>query len=216
MPRELSTVFGFRTTPDGEPVFGIDLCWSGEPDAGAKVMERLRAVAPPDAEDIRVMTYPALQSMLDAGSPPGMQSYCTAEYVRTLDDNVIAALVDAGETLPSAQSQLHIVPLGGAVAETPQGGSAFGHRDAPYVANILALWDDPRPSATTAGRAWAQATWSALHATAGAGTYVNFLGEDDDRVRAAYAPAVYDRLVDVKRTYDPDNVFRVNHNIPPG
>jgi berberine-like enzyme len=99
----------------------------------------------------------------------------------------------------------------GRVAED---GTAFGHRHPPFLCNINAMCPDRATAGT--GTAWAQQFWSAMQPFSGGGVYVNFLSnEGEDRVRAAYSPRTYERLVGLKNRYDPTNFFRLNQNIKP-
>jgi FAD/FMN-containing dehydrogenase len=144
-----------------------------------------------------------------------MHHYYTAEWLNVLDDAAIDALIGAAACAPSPQSLIVVKRMGGAVAEVPPDGTAFWYRQAGHNLDVHAVWaPDGDPAAN---RAWARATRQAVsHASAGGG-YVNFLGDDQgtNRVRAAYG-GNYDRLTEVKAAYDPDNFFRINHNIPPG
>ena len=105
--------------------------------------------------------------------------------------------------------------MGGAVRRVPAEATAFGHRDAAFVLEILAKWDDPAADASK-HIAWADAFFEAMRPFSTGGSYVNFLGDEGDaRIRAAFSPTGYARLATIKRTYDPTNFFRVNQNIPP-
>jgi hypothetical protein len=148
-----------------------------------------------------------------------MHHYYTAEWLDTLDEAAIDALIGAAASAPSPQSIIGIKTMGGAVADVPADGTAFWYRQAPHNVDVHAVWAPGGDAA--ANRAWARTTRQAVrHASAGGG-YVNFLGADEssdgqrtDRFRAAYGDN-YTRLTTVKAAYDPDNFFRLNHNIPP-
>jgi FAD/FMN-containing dehydrogenase len=160
------------------------------------------------------MAYPALQSMFDEGAQPGLQNYAKAEYVRALNDDLIEAIVDSASRMSSPLSQIYISPLGGAVCRVGEHESAFSHRAAPYIINVLPAWWDPHKSQSHIE--WARRLWATLRSFSTGGAYVNFLGnEGQSRTRAAYGESKYRTLVRLKNKYDPTNVFRLNQNIRP-
>ncbi len=143
-----------------------------------------------------------------------MQNYATGEYLQDLSDGAVDAIAEAAASVPSPASQLYVAHLGGAVARVGEGETAFGHRRAPYLVNILSIWSDPAEWDEHVD--WARATWASLRPFSAGGAYVNFLGDEGrDRVRRAYRRPNYARLVEVKRRYDPTNLFALNQNIPP-
>jgi hypothetical protein len=154
--------------------------------------------------------------MLDESAPWGIRAYEKALYLADLTDEVIDVMADQ---LPRRQSPMSFVPifrLGGAYERVGEGDTAFGGQRTPgYAFNIAAL--APTPELLEADRAWVRSFWQALRPHAiGGGSYVNFMAEfDEDRVRASYGAAKYDRLARMKARYDPDNVFRLNANIRP-
>jgi hypothetical protein len=152
--------------------------------------------------------------MFDAGYPPGLQNYWKSSYLGGLPDEAIDVALGAAQRMTSPLSSFYFQPMGGAIARVSPEEAAFGHRDAAFDFNILSVWSDPAESDEHV--AWTRGLWEGMQAFASGGVYVNNLGDEGpDRVRAAYAPAVYDRLVSLKDRYDPDNVFRMNQNIPP-
>jgi FAD/FMN-containing dehydrogenase len=193
----------------------IPVCFGTADDHPERTVAAVRALLPPPAFEMTApMSYPQFQRLSPDGGP-GMHHYYTAEWLNVLDDAAIDALIGAAACAPSPQSLIVVKRMGGAVAEVPPDGTAFWYRQAPHNLDVHAVWaPDGDPAAN---RAWARATTQAVsHASAGGG-YVNFLGDDQgtNRVRAAYG-GNYDRLTEVKAAYDPDNFFRINHNIPPG
>ena len=222
-PDEVSSQFGLWT-PVGDAVppqvagmgqvAGIEGCWCGQLDDGEKALAPVREFGDPLVDDFAVMPYPALQKLLDPGAPFGMQNYAKAEYLRDLSDDAIAAIADAAASVPSPASQLYVTHLGGAVSRVGEEETAFSHRAAPYLVNILSIWVDP--AEWDEHVEWARAAWASLRPFSTGGAYVNFLGDEGlDRVRRAYSPSTYARLVEVKRRYDPTNLFVLNQNIPP-
>jgi hypothetical protein len=153
--------------------------------------------------------------MFDASAPRGINSYWKTEYVAELGDEAIDVLVAGAAAFASPMSQLHVHHVEGAVAHMGGRDTAFGRRDSRYIVNAIGMWADP---AFQEGEiAGVRATAGALKAFSPGGAYLNFLDADEgeDRIRAAYGPEKYDRLVALKDRYDPDNVFRLNQNIRP-
>jgi len=132
--------------------------------------------------------------------------------VPALDDGVVTALTYSYRTLPSPLSELHVHHLGGAMGRVPADATAFAARDKDFIVNAIAR--TPTAEGFDLARDWARSATDSLGSSAA--TYVNFTGEAAaDRVHASYPPATYQRLVRIKDRYDPDNLFRLNQNIPP-
>ncbi|GFJ94419.1 BBE domain-containing protein [Phytohabitans rumicis] len=152
--------------------------------------------------------------MLDGSWTAGFGNYWKAEYLTGIPDTMLDVLAEYLRDITSPLSDFKLVVLGGAAARVAPGATAVAHRDAPYVLNINSRWalpGDAEPHVT-----WTRRLWEAMRPFSAGGTYVNFLGDEGpDRVRAAYDEATYQRLVDLKTRYDPDNVFRINQNIGP-
>jgi len=212
-PDELTIFTGLMTSPDGMPIVAFIVCYNGTVEEGERVLAPLRAFGPPLADLIQPMPYVALQSMLDAGFPHGQQVYWRSDFVTQLTDEVIDTLVEQHRSITSPQSALLLEQLGGAVRRVGPEETAFVHRQADFNLAIIGVWTDP--SENDRHIAWARGVHAAVTPFVH-GTYVNYLGEEgQDRVRAAYGDAVYDRLVAVKNRYDPTNLFRMNQNIRP-
>jgi FAD/FMN-containing dehydrogenase len=221
-PDELSvTASTFRASPampippelHGELVTVLAVCYAGDLDAGERVLRPLRSFGRPVADLIAPMPYTALQSGSDAAYPNGQQNYWKSHYIDEITDDAIATIVEHAPRMSSPLSSFYFQHLGGAISRAGADTAAFGHRDAVFDFAILTVWRDPAQDAEHV--TWARDFFTAMapHAT---GVYVNNLGsEGADRVRAAYAPATYERLVALKETYDPHNVFRLNQNIAP-
>lgn len=199
----------------GQPVFAVALCYAGEIESGQEVLRPLReATTAPAFDVIGPMPYLAVQGMVKDFAPPHHQNYWRSEYLAGLGDAEREVVLEYGAHLPSPLCQAHLQQLGGAVARVGTQDTAFAHRDAAFTLLLLGIWAD----ATDNQRhiAWVREFSAAVQPFTTGGVYVNFLGnEGQDRVRAAYGP-VYDRLVTLKRKYDPDNFFHHNQNIPPG
>jgi FAD/FMN-containing dehydrogenase len=221
-PDELSVIAStFRAPPGlpvppevhGELVTVLALCYAGDPAAGERALRPLRSFGRPLADLIAPMPYTTLQSSSDASYPNGLQNYWKSHFIDEITDGAIDTIMEHAPRMRSPLSSFYFQHLGGAIARPGDGGAAFSHRHAAFDFTILTVSRDAAESAEN--MAWAREFFAAMqpHAT---GVYVNNLGtEGADRVKAAYAPATYERLVALKRAYDPDNVFRVNQNIAP-
>jgi len=197
----------------GELVTVPAVCYAGDLATGERVLRPLRSFGHPLADLVAPMPYAALQSGSDAAYPSGQRNYWKSHYIDEITDAAIASIIEHAPRMTSPLSSFYFQHLGGAITRAGADTAAFGHRDAAFDFAILTVWQDPAEDAehTT----WARDFFTAMqpHAT---GVYVNNLGtEGADRVRAAYAPATYERLVALKGTYDPDNVFRLNQNVAP-
>lgn len=220
-PDELTLLFGFLTAPPEpfvpehlrmKPVVAIVLCYSGDLAEGERLVRPIKSLGPPAVDLIGPMPYAALQSMLDAGAPAGLQNYWKASYLPALSDAAFELLVEHSRRMPSPLSQVHLHHMGGAVARVPKEATAFAHRDAAFAMNIVALWTDPAQN--EAHIRWAREFADAMAPHTTGGVYVNFLGnEGEERIRAAYSEQGYARLVEVKTRFDSENVFRLNQNI---
>jgi hypothetical protein len=221
LPDELTTMVAFVTAPPapfipaelhGSPMVGIVACYTGSLEEGEGAIRAVKAFGPPAVDLLGPIPYTALQGMLDATTPPGLQNYWRSDYLDRLDDETIETIVEHVSHMGAPLCQTHIHHNGGAVSRPPE-STAFGHRDSPYLLNILGITAEPEDLAQ-------QTQWVRDFSTAmkhlSAGTYVNFLGnEGSDGVRNAYDPTTYERLVDVKTRHDPTNLFSLNQNIKP-
>jgi FAD/FMN-containing dehydrogenase len=197
----------------GEPFVAVVSCWTGDPEEGARVLDRFRQVARPVAEMIGAMPYPALNSAFDGLVPAGLQHYWKAAYLDDLSDEAIAVNMQHGPKVPTVNATVHFYPINGAVHDVPGNATAFGHRDANYAMVIAGMWPDP--SDNEANTRWVRDYYSAIAPHSATGGYTNFASADDqDKVADNYG-ANYSRLTEVKRRYDPDNLFHLNQNIQP-
>jgi FAD/FMN-containing dehydrogenase len=157
--------------------------------------------------------YPALNSLFDALHPPGQLHYWKADFVHDLTDEVIAEHERYGAHIPNPMSIMHIYPMNGAVQDVSPDATAFSYRDVNFIHIIAGV--DTDPEMVPARRDWVRSYWSALHSHSAKGAYVNFMmDEGADRIQATYRDN-YQRLQEVKSRWDPDNLFRMNQNIPP-
>jgi hypothetical protein len=153
---------------------------------------------------------------LDGGFPSGLQVHWRSEFVTSIPNELIEAAVSAFEQVKSPLSALLFEQFGGAVSRVPREATASDQRDSTYNLVIVSRWAEPGEA--EANVAWARSTSAAAKPFTTGQVYVNYIGagEAPDRVRAAFGSDKFARLVEVKRKYDPANVFRMNQNIPPG
>ena len=197
----------------GDPFCFVISCWTGDHAEGARVLGSFHDVAEPVAELVGPMPYPAMNVLFDDLIPRGLQNYWKTVFVNDLTDEAVAAHVEHGSRVPAVTSAMHLYPINGACHEVPLDATAFGNRDASYACNIAGIWPDPADN--DANMQWVRDYYAALAPHSRAGGYTNFASADDqERVRDNYGSG-YDRLAQVKRRYDPSNLFHVNHNITP-
>ncbi len=197
----------------GKTVAAIHVCYTGPPEKGGEILRSLSEFGTPIRNTVRAMSYIDLQSMLDSGAPPGILNYWKSAYLASLDDNVIETISAHLTQMPSPLTQVHIQHLQGAVSRVKEEETAFSYRNALCALNIVSKWKDPADSEINIK--WTRDLAGALEPFS-IGAYVNFMGDEGpDRVRAAYNPAGYSRLVSLKNKYDPTNFFSLNQNIKP-
>ena len=159
------------------------------------------------------MPYQVMNTVLDAGYPTGSLNYWLSSFTSGLPDGLIDTAVERFASVPSTMSAVLLEQFHGAVCRVGVTDTAVPHREEGWNLLLPSVWTDPAD--TEANIAWTRETHAALAPHLSEGRWLNYLGDDqDDAVRAAYGPN-YDRLVELKRRYDPENVFRHNHNIVP-
>jgi FAD/FMN-containing dehydrogenase len=197
----------------GDPFLLFVACWAGPIEEGEAALKPFREVAPVVAEHVGPMPYPALNSAFDDLVPDGLQHYWKANFVKELTDEAIEAHLQHGPKVPAVNSTVHIYPINGACHRVAADATAFAYRDATFATVIAGMWPDPAQNDDNI--AWVRDFYEATAPHSEEGGYINFMaGDDQDRIRANYR-GNYDRLVDVKRKYDPDNLFHLNQNISP-
>jgi FAD/FMN-containing dehydrogenase len=221
-PEEFGGFPGYQIAPPlpfipedrhGEPFCLFVSCWTGPMDEGDKVLQSLRDVAPPVADGVGPMPYPALNSAFDALVPPGLQHYWKANFVKDLTDDAIAAHLEHGPKVPAVNSTMHIYPINGACHDVGADETAFAYRDANFATVIAGMWPDAADN--EANIQWVRDYYEATAPHSEEGGYINFMAADDQgRIEANYR-GNYKRLTDVKRQYDPGNLFHLNQNITP-
>lgn len=221
-PDRLALYAGLVTAPSapfvpghlhGQRLAGLILVYFGAAGKAGRALGPLRALGTPAVAALRPMSYQEVQRLADGLNPPAMHHYYTAEWLRSLDDQTIEALVAAAAGASSPKSVIVLKRMGGATARVPADATPFWYRDAAYNLDIHAQWAPE--SLPRQHIAWARSARRAAQRDSAGGGYVNFLGAGDgSRVRAAYG-GNYARLAQIKAAYDPDNFFRINNNIPP-
>ena len=197
----------------GQPMVAVTLFHAGPLEEGQQSMAQLRAFGPPAVDLLGPLPYTAQQRLLDAGVPFGQRVYLRSEHLRTLSDAAIDTIVAHAAGATSPLSFVAVYPLGGAVGRVGEHATAFGHRGTPFDIVIFSIWTDARED--DRHLQWGRAFGAAMRPFS-RGVYVNELGvEGQARVRAAYNPQSYARLVALKNAYDPTNLFRLNQNISP-
>jgi FAD/FMN-containing dehydrogenase len=223
LPEELSGWIGVTVIPSGPPFpehlwarkAGIIVwCYTGPHAKADEVLAPIRDFGDPLLVGLAAMPFSALQTGFDALMPTGLQWYWKVDFFEEITDEAIAVHRRFGETIPTPLSTMHMYPMDGAAARVPEDATAFAYRNGGWTGVIAGI--DPDPANLATATRWAQQYWQELHASSAGGGYVNMMMEDDgrERVRAAYR-GNYDRLVEIKRRYDPINLFHINHNISP-
>jgi FAD/FMN-containing dehydrogenase len=207
----------FPDTARGEPVVAIVATHCGPVEDGRRVLQPLRELAEPLVDLSGPAPYTQVQQLYDPFFPEGeLYYYWKSIELAHLDDEVIEEVVAAAADRPSSRTLLPIWHHGGAMNRVGALETAYGDRSATYLLSIDSTWADP--DETEANVEWTRTLWDAMHRFSDGGLYLNFPGygeEGEELVRAGHGEAVYDRLVDLKDEYDPDNLFRLNQNVSP-
>lgn len=197
----------------GKPVACLSLLWTGDPDVSGRYFESALSMCSRESVRSRVLPFLDLQTMADSAFPHGRRYYTKSGYFARMDNSTIDLLVEAAATIPSPETQIELSYLGGAAGQVSAEDTAFGDRSSPFIMNLLANWSDASEDA--ANTSWVRGLFNRLRPAMKPGVYVNFMsGDEQDRVPEAYR-ARWDRMVAIKRRYDPNNFFRLNQNIRP-
>lgn len=223
LPDELYGFFAELIVPPGPPfpealqltrACAIVWCSLAGAEETARLLAPFREHRTPTLDLVGELTMPALNSMFDALYPKGIRSYWKGDFFDELTDEMIALHDQHGRDVPTVQSTMHLYPVDGAAARVAPDDTAWAYRGARWSQVIVAA--DMDPASDERLRRWARDYWMALHPHSAGGAYVNFMWGDEgqERVRGTYRDHL-ERLAAVKAQVDPDNVFRVNHNITP-
>lgn len=222
-PDELNGFFAFLTVPPGPPfpehlhlkkMCGVIWTYTGPMDKAEEVFKPIRGFKKPALDLVGPLPHPALQGMFDALYPTGLQWYWRADFMNEMNDTAIASHIKYASKLPTLQSSMHLYPINGAASRVKKTDTTWNYRDALFSMVIIGV--DPDPANKDKISSWTKEYWETLHPFSAGGAYLNFIGDEgSDRVKASYGQN-YERLVTLKKKYDPDNLFRVNQNIKPG
>jgi FAD/FMN-containing dehydrogenase len=223
-PEELCCVLILRLAPPapflskdvhGKPIVAIAVCHSGSLEDGERAVRPLKELGNPLADIIAPKPFAVHQTLFDVAMAPGRHYYWKSHYLPEFLEAAGGVLMDHAAKITSPHSSIFLFQLGGALARFGETDTPAGNRNAAYVLNVAASWEDPAQADEHI--AWSRECWSAMQQFSTGGVNVNFLtGEEGDkRIRAAYGEANYERLVELKNKYDPQNMFRLNQNIPP-
>jgi hypothetical protein len=196
----------------GKPAASHGVLWVGDMEEGRRYVDRELSLCNTVATSKNELSFLNLQTMADHEFPHGRRYYTKSGYYKSLADDDIQRMVEALATIPSPASQIELSYLGGAAGRVNASDTAFGDRSSPFIVNLLGNWSEPAADAINI--AWVRTLFAELRPSMTPGVYVNFMsGDEQDRVPEAYRER-WDRLVDVKTHYDPNNFFRLNQNIP--
>jgi FAD/FMN-containing dehydrogenase len=198
----------------GTPVVVINAVWSGPLDEGAAHMSALLHQGGPVVSSVNRMPYIAVQTMQDDLHPHGRRNYTKSRYLDRVDGEAVKALLEAGATLPGPHAQIEILRMGGASGRVDAEATAFAHRAAPYLLNVVGAWTEAEDTERTVD--WVRTTYAAFEPVGSDAGYINFLDAEPDRVRSVYPERTFARLQGIKRRLDPRSVFTGNVPIPPG
>ena len=204
----------FATLAHGEPVVSLSLTWCGDLERGDAALAPFAALGKPLTGKVERQTYLASQSAFDATMAWGNRIYTKSAYLGSIPDALADELIAHVSSAPG-DDVFSIWAFGGAVARVPEEATAFAGRSAPYWIGAETEWHDP--SLDAAHIRWAREGIDLVEPYRVSGGYVNDVSEADDdaAVRSTYGPTKLARLVELKRAWDPDNVFRLNQNVRP-
>jgi len=220
-PDEVTAWLVFRHSPPlpfipedwhGEKVLILVAYYAGEMDAGEAALRPLREIGEPIADAVGPHPYAAWQQAFDALLAPGARNYWKSHNFVAFTDGMIETFVEYADSLPTPHSEIAIAQLGGAINDVPVDATAYPHRDAEFLMNLHTRWEDPARDEECI--AWARECYDAMAPHATGGVYVNFVPEEVGEERAAYREN-YDRLAELKATYDPTNLLSMNQNVRP-
>jgi FAD/FMN-containing dehydrogenase len=214
-PDELDTTIGFLNSPDGAPLVAIIAVYAGDITEGERVLQPLRQFGSPLADLIQPMPYTAVQRMVDDGLPIGDRYYWKSNFVAELTPALAEVLERGANAMPSPYSMLLLFEMKGQIRRVPKDAMAFDHRDPHFEMSILARWTEA--SADAENISWARQVWTEAQPSVMPCSYANHMTADEgiERIRAAYGVEKFEKLRVLKAKYDPENLFRLNHNVPP-
>jgi FAD/FMN-containing dehydrogenase len=215
-PDEVGVACGLVHAPDGSgtKIVALPTCHAGaDPHRAEADLKPLREFGFPVMDTIERISYPAVNKLLDGAFPRGALNYWKSAFLNELTDDVTQVMVEAFLQTPSSMSGIIVEHVHGAAARVDPAATAYPHRGEGYSVLVVAQWTEP--SETDANIGWARTTFESLQPYTSDRTYMNYLSaEDSGATHEAYG-GNYGRLLEIKRRYDPGNLFRLNHNIDP-
>ncbi len=221
-PEHVNAYFGYHTVPPVDMFpkehqlkkMGVIVwCCTGDLGQAEEATRPFRSLATPAIDFAGPIPYPALQSLFDGLYPPGLQWYWNADFVTQLSDEAIEIHLEQFAKTPTIHSAMHLYPVNGAAHRLGRKDTAWSYREANFAQVIVGV--DPDPANKEKITQWSKAYWQALHPHSAGGAYINMMmDEGQERVQAAYRDN-YPRLAEIKKKYDPTNLFHMNQNIKP-
>ena len=222
-PDEVGGAVGLLTAPPlesvpaplrGQRVVAVIPFYVGDLAEGRRALTPLVEFGPPAADLVQPMPYTAMQQLIDAGNLKGLSNYWRADFYDSLPDEAVDTLVGIANRSVSPLSQIIVFPGGGAASRVPEDSTAFSTRSASFNIHYLSMWADPAES--EANIAYTREADATMKRWAAGRVYLNFIGDEGPRrIEEAFGSEKFLRLRQLKSTWDPDNVFHHNHNIPP-
>ena len=222
-PEELTVWLLMRQAPPlpflpaekhGTEIVAFLLCHCGDPAAGQKQIAPLREMGTLLGEHVGVQPFAAWQQGFDPLLTPGARNYWKSHNLADVSDGATETILQYIDTLPGPECEMFIAHVRGKASRVDADATAYAHRDVEFIMNVHGRWQDAADDAACIG--WAREFFAAMTPHASGGVYVNFMPADEtDRIPAAYGAKNWQRLVEAKRKWDPENLFRVNQNIAP-
>ena len=222
-PEDVSGFFAFLVIPPApmfpehlhlKKVCGIVWCCTASAEQTEEALKPIRSLGHPLLHQVGPAPFPVVQSLFDGLFVPGLQWYWRADNFIDLNEEAIAQHAKHGSAIPTMLSTMHLYPVNGAAQRVGKNDTAYSFREALFAEVIVGV--DPDPTNLPRITEWSRRYWEELHSSSAGGAYVNFMMEDEGeaRIRASYR-GNYDRLTQIKKRYDPTNLFHINQNIPP-
>ena len=223
MPDDLSIWVVLRKAPPlpflpaevhGREIVVFAIFYAGDAAKGEKLIAPIRSFAKVLGEHVGSQPYVMWQRAFDPLLTPGFRNYWKSHNFSTLNDSALDSMIEYAGKLPSPHCEIFIGLVGGQASRVAADETAYSQRDAKFVMNVHGRWETPNEDQKCTS--WARAFFKASAPYSTGGVYVNFMtAEETDRIQAAYKPAVWKRLVEVKNKWDPKNLFHMNQNIKP-
>ncbi len=216
IPDEVNTLGGLLTSPEGDPIVAVVVCYNGSIEEGERVLQPLREFGPPVVDLIRPMSYAEIQGITEPFQLSGRQNYIKSSLIRGIGDEAIDTMIARFTAVPSPHTIIAFQQFGNAASRVGQEETAFGNRDARYELIMHSIWVDPQDYEMNVQ--WTRELSEAMQPFTTGSAYINQMGieaeEGAESIKTTYA-GNYERLVALKNKYDPTNLFRHNQNIQP-